>query len=329
MFSINQMWYSPRWYHVVFMVFLLPLSLLFWLISTTRRIAFKLKIKSSDNVDATVIVVGNISVGGTGKTPLVVYLTHLLQKQGFKVGVLTRGYGGKSDVYPLAVEHNSLAMIVGDEPMLMRQNVDCPVVVDPIRVRGAHYLVEHFHCDVILCDDGLQHYALQRDIEIAVIDGKRRLGNQLLLPAGPLREGAWRLQQVDFTIVNGAECHSNEFPMVLSPSVLHNVKNPHLHCDFKDFKQPFTAVAGIGNPQRFFSLLAQLPLTIYDTLSFIDHHAFKASDFPAGAIVMTEKDAVKCRTFAQDNWWYVPVTSTLPETFEIKFLSKVKSIHFS
>lgn len=326
MFNITQIWYAPTWYQWIIVILLLPLSLLFWVISSLRRMAFRLGLKKTNKVNATVIVVGNISVGGTGKTPLVVYLVRLLEQQGYSVGVLTRGYGGKSESYPLEVNQTSKVNAVGDEPMLMRQNLACPLVVDPLRSRGAKYLVEKQQCDVVICDDGLQHYALQRDIEIVVIDGKRRLGNQLLLPAGPLREGSWRLKQTDFIVINGEKALSDEYSMALQANEIINVKNPQLSCKLNELNVPLTAVAGIGNPQRFFSLLEQFSFRITQTLSFVDHHHFKAEDFPDGGIIMTEKDAVKCRDFAQDNWWYLPVSATLSKKFDTALLEKLRLI---
>ncbi|KXI28983.1 tetraacyldisaccharide 4'-kinase [Paraglaciecola hydrolytica] len=324
MFSLSQLWYAPRWYHWCVIILLLPLSLLFMLLASGRRQAFKLGFKKSNKVNAFVIIVGNISVGGNGKTPLVVYLAQLLTEQGYKPGVLTRGYGGKSVDYPVLVDENSQAAVVGDEPLLMRQHIFCPIVIDPIRSQGAAYLVKQCHCDVIICDDGLQHYALQRDIEIVVMDGQRRLGNHLLLPAGPLREGKWRLNTVDFIVTNGEHVENGEYAMGLQPGNLINVKNPNRHCGICDITEPVTALAGIGNPQRFFSLLATYQLNIKQQLSFVDHHAFKASDLPTGTVLMTEKDAVKCRDFAHDDCWYLPVKATLAETFNRALLAKLQ-----
>ena len=326
MFSFSQLWYAPRWYHWVFILLLLPLSLLFALISATRRQAFKLGIKQSSKVNAAVIIVGNISVGGNGKTPLVVYLAQLLTEQGYRPGILTRGYGGKSELYPLQVNAHSQVAEVGDEPMLMIQHVTCPLVVDPVRARGANYLVEQCQCDVIICDDGLQHYALQRDVEIVVMDGHRRLGNQLLLPAGPLREGKWRLKTSDFIVTNGELAQEGEYAMTLQPGDFININDPQRKCKLSDMQQAVTALAGIGNPQRFFSLLETHDITMKQQLSFVDHHDFKANDLPEGTVLMTEKDAVKCRPFAHADCWYLPVKANLDASFSAALLTKLQNI---
>lgn len=327
MFSLTQLWYAPRWYHWLLIVLLLPLTAVFALVAATRRLAFRIGLKKSSKINAPVIIVGNISVGGNGKTPLVVYLAQLLGSQGYKPGVLTRGYGAKSNNYPLVVTAQSQVAAVGDEPMLMIQHVACPLVVDPIRARGAQYLLDQFHCDVIICDDGLQHYALKRDIEIVVMDGKRRLGNQLLLPAGPLRERAWRLHSADFIVINGQTKSSDEFAMQLLAGDLINVKNPQLKCKVSDLSGPVSALAGIGHPQRFFDLLATYAIDLKATLSFVDHHQFTLNDLPAETLIMTEKDAVKCREFAHQDCWYLPVQAQLAESFSHKILSKLQAIN--
>ena len=325
------MWYAPRWYHWPVSILLLPLSALFAVLSALRRRAFALGLSASTRVRATVIVVGNVSVGGNGKTPMVVHLASLLSQRGYRPGVLTRGYGGKATSYPQAVLADSRVEEVGDEPMLMRQNLSCPLVVDPLRARGAQYLIDEFGCDVIICDDGLQHYALQRDIEIVVIDAERVLGNGLLLPAGPLREGAWRVKQADFVIYNGQLSQPERWPnghiMQLKPGSLLNVQDPTKSCQFSELKQPVTALAGIGNPQRFFNLLAAHQITRKDCNALIDHHQFSAGDLPAGTVLMTEKDAVKCRAFAHPDCWYLPVTADLPDAFDTQLLARVASLN--
>jgi tetraacyldisaccharide 4'-kinase len=325
--NLTQIWYAPRWYHWLLIFLLLPLSFLFAFLAATRRFAFRYGFKKATKVGVPVIIVGNISVGGNGKTPLVVYLAQLLRLEGYKPGVLTRGYGGKSEVYPLKVDGNSQVTSVGDEPMLMSQHIDCPLVVDPIRARGAEYLINQFNCDVIICDDGLQHYALKRDIEIVVMDGQRRLGNQLLLPAGPLRERSWRLKKVDFVVINGVPKTSQEFAMTLVAGDLVNVSDPHRKCKVSDLSGPVTALAGIGHPQRFFDLLASYQLEIKNTISFVDHHQFTISDLPLDTLIMTEKDAVKCREFAHQNCWYLPVQAQLSEPFSKELLEKLRTTY--
>ncbi|MDP5033030.1 MAG: tetraacyldisaccharide 4'-kinase [Paraglaciecola sp.] len=329
MFSLTQLWYAPRWYHWPIIVLLLPLTLLFAILAKLRRLAFRLGLKVSSRAEVPVIIVGNISVGGNGKTPMVVFLAQFLSEQGYQPGVLTRGYGGKSSQYPKAVTEHSIVTQVGDEPMLMRQHISCPLVVDPVRTRGAQFLVKECKCDVIICDDGLQHYALKRDIEIVVIDGKRRLGNGLLLPAGPLREGAWRLQQADFVVINGKTQAPSEYAMSLEAGDLINVKDPRLSRKVTSLVGPVTALAGIGHPQRFFDLLASYPLEINKTISFVDHHQFSADDLPNDVLIMTEKDAVKCRDFAHQDCWYLPVKAQLSAAFSSEILAKLRTINAS
>lgn len=303
-----------------------PLTLLFWLVSVIRRWLFTLGVKKTVSIDAPVIIVGNISVGGNGKTPLVIWLAHFLRSQGYSPGVLSRGYGGNATNYPISVTPQSLASDVGDEPLLMIEHIKCPLVVDPIRARGASSLQNKHACDVIICDDGLQHYALARDIELVVIDGQRRLGNGFLLPMGPLREGKWRLSTVDFVVCNGGNADKGEYAMHLAPSNLVNVKNPERTKLLSELSEPVIAAAAIGNPQRFFSLLQHHKLALKSCLSFKDHHQFTADDLPQDTVLMTEKDAVKCRDFAHDDWWYLPVSAQLNTEFEQQLLTKLKII---
>ncbi len=321
---IDNIWYRANWYHWPIILLLLPFSAVFYLLSALRRQLFTLGVKQQVTLPVPVIVVGNISVGGNGKTPLVVYLAQRLRQAGYHPGVLSRGYGGKGANYPVAVDANSVANVVGDEPVLMQKHINCPLVVDPIRPRGALALIEQHKCDLIICDDGLQHYPLARDLELVVMDGQRRCGNNLLLPAGPLREGQWRLDQVDFVVVNGGQIKANEFAMALEAGKLINVKYANKSLSLLQVHEPVSALAGIGNPQRFFSLLEKKQITLKQRLSFVDHHDFIQQDIPAGMVIMTEKDAVKCGQIAHDNCWYLPVRANLSSQFESLFLEKVK-----
>jgi tetraacyldisaccharide 4'-kinase len=289
------MWYSPSWYHWPVIILLLPLSAVFWVLSSLRRMLFRLQIKPSIDIPVPVIVVGNTSVGGNGKTPM-------------------------------SVDYISEVDRVGDEAILMRQHINCPLVVDPIRPRGAMKLVETHKCDVIICDDGLQHYALNRDIEIVVIDGQRLCGNKLLLPAGPLREGSWRLDRVDFLVLNGGSVTNGEYLMSLEAGRLINVKYPNKSLSINDLSLPVTALAAIGNPQRFFSLLEKKRVKLKEQISFVDHHAFSKKDIPSGTVIMTEKDAVKCTLIAHDDCWYLPVSARLTTQFESQLLQKLKQV---
>jgi tetraacyldisaccharide 4'-kinase len=323
---LETVWYQHRWYHWPLICLMAPLSLLFWALSALRRRAFASGFKQADKVSAAVVIVGNISVGGNGKTPLVIYLAQWLCQEGYRPGILSRGYGGKSKHYPLSVTADSLALDVGDEPVMMRQHVVCPMVVDPLRPRGAKRLIEQHQCNVILCDDGLQHYALDRDIEIVVMDGKRRWGNGFLLPMGPLREGLWRLASADFVVLNGGLATQSEHLMSLAPGRLMNVKYPNKSKALSDFAEPVIAAAGIGNPQRFFELLVAKQVKLKACLSFADHYQFGKGDLPEETVLMTEKDAVKCRHFAHEDWWYLPVSAKLSEQFKQQFLHKLKTV---
>lgn len=315
------------WYNRAVWVWLLaPFTLLFWLLSALRRKFYKIGLFSSKKAPVPVIVVGNISVGGNGKTPLVMYLCRWLKQQGYRPGVVSRGYGGSARNYPLLVNSELGPEIVGDEPAFMAQQLNCPIVIDPIRSRGASALANDHGCDIVICDDGLQHYALQRDVEIAVVDGERRIGNGYLLPMGPLREGAWRLEAVDFVVVNGGHATQNEYLMSLEPGHLVNVKYPNQSKSLSEVASPAIAAAGIGNPERFFSLLEQKGVKIKERKAFPDHHAFCEKDLPEELVLMTEKDAVKCRDFAKEQWWYLPVTANLTEQFKAALLKNLKAI---
>ena len=316
-------WYqaTPLWSWILY-----PISLLFFGIAACRRWMFSIGLLKSSKNKLPVIVVGNISVGGNGKTPFVIWLCELLVKQGYRPGIVSRGYGGKSDTYPLLLDQQTNGQQAGDEPVMIFKRLGLPVVVDPIRSRAAAYLYEHNLADIIITDDGLQHYALQRDIEIVVVDGKRRFGNAHLMPMGPLREPLSRLKEVDFIINNGEECEG-EFTMLLQPD----------HCLTVDGQSrtlphgcTINACAAIGYPQRFFDTLEHQQFVLNKTVSFADHHLYRAEDFSqfdkSTPLLMTEKDAVKCTAFAQENWWYLPISAELPTALEQQLLEKIKEI---
>jgi len=307
---------------------LLPSGFLFSDFVKFRRWLYKIGVKKSEALPVPVIIVGNITVGGTGKTPLCIYLANLLQNEGYRVGIISRGYGG--DVVTKMVSSNSKAAEVGDEALLMVQRTNCPIAVGAKRVETGNFLLKHSPCDVILADDGLQHYALKRDIEIAVIDGERRFGNSICLPAGPLREPIERLNTVDFVIVNGESTENtawHEWEMRLIGEVAVNLltgeKKPL--ADFKNTE--CRAIAGIGNPERFFKQLEKAGLSNRTDYSFPDHHFFTADEiiFKTQPVFMTEKDAVKCKSFATENHWFVPVNVQLSAEFETQFLNLLKT----
>jgi len=297
--------------------FLLPITWLYRCVIAARLYFYHREILKVYKPHVPVIIVGNITVGGTGKTPVVIALANFLTQQGFKPGIVSRGYGGKSSTYPLLVTKTSDVIAAGDEPVLIARNTDCPVMIDPNRVRGVKKLVEAFACNLIIADDGLQHYALGRDIEIAVIDGQRRFGNGHCLPAGPLREPISRLAKVDLIVCNG-QARLNEYPMSLSIKPLKNVSKPSEEKSLLEFKgRAVHAIAGIGNPDRFFSLLLDYGIIVVEH-PFPDHHVFTAEELQFNdnlPILMTEKDAVKCTQIAPARAWYLPVTAEFSADF--------------
>ena len=287
-----------------------PLSLLFGIAVWLRRYAYRHDWLGTSRLPVPVLVIGNITVGGSGKTPLVAWAATQIAQAGRRPGVVLRGYGGKSKKWPLAVNPETDPALAGDEAVLLARRTACPVVAGPDRVAAASLLVEEFGCDFVLSDDGLQHYALGRDREIAVLDGDRMLGNRMLLPAGPLRERPGRLSSVDLVVINGAsEDTTASFRVVAHDAVnLHTGERRPLS-DFD--REPCHAVAGIGNPERFFDTLRAHDL-LFDTREFPDHHCFVPEDLAFGdqqPVLMTEKDAVKCERFALPYHWYVPVTA--------------------
>lgn len=307
----NKIWYQKHWLTYL----LLPFSYLYHFIIMIRRICYRFHIKKTTRFQIPIIVVGNITVGGTGKTPLVIALAQYLQQQGFKPGIVSCGYGGQAKHFPVYVTAESDPILVGDEPVLIAHHTQCPIYVAPSRVKAVNQLLKAHACNIIISDDGLQHYALQRDIEIAVIDGERRFGNGFCLPAGPLREPIQRLKRVDFIVCNG-EAQAREYTMQLLPGKIYHLQNRALHFNPLPH-QTIHAVVAIGNPSRFFNLLRQLGHTIIEH-PFPDHYIFQAKDFDFGEnaiIIMTEKDAVKCHAFADQRFWCLPVQAQLTQDF--------------
>ena len=319
---VERYWYSLN----AVALLLWPLGWLFAAVVTLRRIAYRRGICKSYQAEAPVVIVGNISVGGTGKTPLVIGLVEVLRKNGYRPGIVSRGYGGRrSQAQPCIVHADSEPKDVGDEPVLLARRCHCPLVVSSDRVAAVRYLLAHYDCNVILSDDGLQHYALARDIEIVVVDGVRRFGNGASLPAGPLRELPGRLQCVDFVVVNGI-AKEGEFLMTLSGGFAVSLDNEHVIRDLAMFAGSVAhAVAGIGNPGRFFDDLERCGIRVLPH-AFPDHHVFtdKELDFDdCLPVLMTEKDAVKCHGLAPGRYWYVPVWAELSAEFEHKFLQQL------
>lgn len=322
-------WLEDAWYKDMYIsALIMPLSMLYLDIIRLRRWLYKIGILKSTRLPIPVIIVGNLTVGGTGKTPLVVWLVEFLRQQGYQPGVISRGYAGKAEqAPPQVVTVDSDAAQVGDEALLLARRCNCPIVVNPDRPAAGRHLLAHFDCNILISDDGLQHYALQRDIEIVVVDGERRFGNGYCLPAGPLREPQTRLQQVDLVVANGGAAElDGEFLMQCRGQELINLLSGERKplADFVD--QNCRAIAGIGNPQRFFKQLAEAGLNC-ETIAFPDHHAFAAANlhFKDGKpLIMTEKDAVKCGSFAQANHWYLPISAELAESFSQQLLQLLK-----
>jgi tetraacyldisaccharide 4'-kinase len=281
-----------------------------------HRAPYTLGLRRAQRLPMPVIVVGNISVGGTGKTPLVIVLVEALRARGLRPGVISRGYGRSADAAEL-LDASSTAQRVGDEPLLIHA-AGIPVAVGRDRVAAGRLLLERYGCDVIVADDGLQHLALFRDVEICVVDGMRRFGNGRLLPAGPLREPRARLDWVDFRVCNGGQPSAGEVPMQLVGDTAVSLSDPRTHKPLSEFAGGRVhAVAGIGNPARFFAALRTAGIETIEH-PFADHHPFVADDLVFGEdlpVLMTQKDAVKCAAFAPPGCWQVPVRAILPEAF--------------
>lgn len=310
-------WIERHWQSVTPVSTLLyPLSLLYGAVAAACRGA-----TAPVKLPVPVVVVGNLTVGGTGKTPLVLWLAEMLREHGRRPGIVSRGYGG-SATGPARVEPGSDPLRCGDEPVLLAQRGGCPVWIGADRVAAGHALLAaHPDCDVIVSDDGLQHAALARDVEICVVDGARGFGNGWLLPAGPLREPLARLARVAavVTTAGGGAQHPSlaalpagpaRFAMALDGREFRNLLNPGQLAGAERFHgRRLHAVAGIGNPGRFFLHLQGMGLD-FEAHSFPDHHPFTAADIEfagADAVLMTEKDAVKCRPFADERHWVLPV----------------------
>ncbi|MBW0146521.1 tetraacyldisaccharide 4'-kinase [Marinobacter arenosus] len=317
--------------------FLAPLSWIYQAVAASRRRkAWEFR---NEVVPVPVVVVGNITAGGTGKSPLTALLVTEFRAAGWRPVVLSRGYGGNSAQYPLLVDGHSDPAQAGDEPVMLARTTGVPVVVDPQRRRGAAWALKQGLGDILICDDGLQHYALPRDVEIAVFDGARGMGNGSVIPVGPLREPASRLSSVDFVVVNGGEFeagsriesfqgieHPQIYTMALEPSSLTNLITGESR-PLSDLEgQSVRAVAGIGNPGRFFDTLRGLGAVV-EGVPFPDHHDFKAGDLEAENgqwIVMTAKDAVKCQGFASDNAWVFSVQARLAPEFIASLLARIR-----
>lgn len=297
-----------RWYGTHAPALLVPLAVLYGVIVAVRRLAYRRGWLVSQRVERPVLVVGNISVGGSGKTPFTLAIVDRARELGLRPGVVSRGYGGRAEHYPLEVRADTPTAEGGDEPVLIAQRAGIPVVVDPDRVAAARYLIAEHDVDLVIADDGLQHYRLARDAEIAVRDARRGYGNGWLLPAGPLREPKTRLACVDLECVQGA---GRDF--WLEPGLVRSLADGRIAALDTFRGATVHAVAGIGEPARFFDMLEAAGLDVIRHAA-PDHHHYADADLDFGddrAVLMTEKDAVKCAVFRDRDLWAVPVATRL------------------
>ena len=336
-------WLQKQWaVYTIWHILLMPLAGLFFVITRIRKALYQQGWLKTFRLAVPVVVVGNINVGGTGKTPLVIWLAEQLQQAGYRPGIISRGYGGRVHTAQ-AVFANSNPQQVGDEPVLLAKRTVCPVFVSSDRVAAGQALLEqHPECNIIISDDGLQHYRLQCDVEIIVFDSAKGFGNAALLPAGPLRESTSRFRTVDAVVSNGRVVDAQKFKamsgvlpieMQLQSGDFINLVDSNLKAGAAEFaNQPLLAIAGIGNPERFFQQLHQMGLS-FRSQAYPDHYAFSAQDFAslkaevsakARAILMTEKDAVKCQAFAQANFWALPVRAVINDDLMAIILNKLR-----
>lgn len=321
---IERIWSGKSWLYLL----LLPLSWLYGVITWLIRVSYTLGWRSAWRSPVPIIIVGNLTVGGNGKTPVVIWLVEQLKQRGYRIGVVSRGYGGKS-VYPLLLSSETTTTQAGDEPVLIYQRTGAPVAVSPKRSYAVKALLKSHNLDFIITDDGLQHYALQRDFELVVIDGVRRFGNGWWLPAGPMRERAGRLRSVDAVITNGGIAATGEIPMQLVAREAVNLVTGERFPAQQ--LQHVVAMAGIGHPPRFFATLRLLGIEPKKEYAFADHQDYSLSQLSSltsgpQILLMTEKDAVKCRAFAQPNWWYLPVDVQLPPDQAEQLLLKIQAL---
>ncbi|HIB31330.1 MAG TPA: tetraacyldisaccharide 4'-kinase [Candidatus Thioglobus sp.] len=303
---------------------LLPISGFFYVLSKIRKAFYRLGIFRVNQFDIPIVVVGNITVGGSGKTPVVIKLVEYLQQQGKKVGVVSRGYGGSHESGSLLVDSNSNPTVSGDEPLLIATQTGVAVMVNKNRSEAVTDLLKQQALDVIISDDGLQHYSMGRSIEVVVVDGNRRFGNNFYLPAGPLRESQAKLKQVDFVINNGST-FPGEIPAKLMPvSFVHLLSGKEFSLDY--FKGQYChGAAGIGDPDRFFNTLDGLGVEV-KRHAFMDHYQYQANDLKFEdnhPIIMTAKDWVKCKKFANEQMFYLKVDLEISENFLNKLLAKL------
>ncbi|WP_127347851.1 tetraacyldisaccharide 4'-kinase [Pseudidiomarina mangrovi] len=315
------MWWQRAWYAAKvrpILWLLLPLHSLFVLISSSRRWLYQQGWLRSYRAPVPLVIVGNINVGGSGKTPVTLAMVDYLQRQGWRPGIISRGYGG-SGPFPLLVDGACSAHACGDEPWLLQRRAGVPLMVAPDRVQAAQQLCQvHPEVNILVADDGLQHYRLQRDIEVIVIDSRRGFGNGWRLPLGPLREPPSRLQQADFCVRHAhTEGSYDQFAYQIVAAAWRRVSDD-AEVTGADFSGALV-IAGIADPERFFTTVRGQKIAVAEYRGFADHHPFSAADFadlePSQPVLMTEKDAAKCRAFAQPNWYYLPISAQFNDEF--------------
>ena len=303
-------WYTGAWW----LWLLRPLEILFRCLVALRKGLYRQGVLASYRSAKPVVVVGNITVGGTGKTPVVIALVEALQALGIRPGVVSRGYGGSAAKYPYVVTDTSTVADCGDEPLLIYRRTACPCVVAPSRPDAVRTLLEQYAIDVVLSDDGLQHYALCRDLEIAIVDAQAGYGNGFCLPAGPLREPLSRLQSVDYVLSRGSD--DPACGVLYQRDCLINLATGEERAVSPEaIGKSVYAVAGIGQPEQFFRTLEELGFQLEKHV-FADHYAYRQADLSElhdKPILMTEKDAVKCKEFVSDNAWYLRINACLPQ----------------
>ncbi|MFT6429144.1 MAG: tetraacyldisaccharide 4'-kinase [Halopseudomonas sp.] len=331
-FSLEQFmlraWYGQqRW-----LVLLRPLSSLYSYVVTRRRRRYLADASRVWQSPVPLIVVGNITLGGTGKTPMCIWLIDYFRNQGLRPGLISRGYGAVPPSTPWLIDPaRDNPFQAGDEPLLIASRCGVPVVIDPDRPRAARHLLASAEVDVIISDDGLQHYALGRDLEILMVDAVRELGNRRCLPEGPLREPVSRAKAVDFFVRNGAPADSElGFGMILEPVALVNLcSGERIAPQDWEGSRLANAVAGIGNPERFFNTLERLSFQL-KRHAYTDHAEYHADSFaacdPHKPLIMTEKDAIKCASFARSNWWYLSIEASLSDAFIVALQSRLDRV---
>jgi tetraacyldisaccharide 4'-kinase len=327
---VEQFWYSQsrlKW-------ILWPLSRLMFCVTNLKHFLYKRRLLTVNSCPVPVIVVGNITVGGTGKTPFISLLAKLLKEQGYQVGIVSRGYHSQAPTYPHLVSQSDTAEIVGDEVMMLYNQLQLPMAIDANRSNAVSKLAASYPLDLIISDDGLQHYAMDRQVEIVLVDALREFGNELCLPFGPLRESISRLKELDLVIQNGGQELLSRFKSITTPAMLMTVNARALihiksgeRVALNNLKENHVnAVCGIGNPQRFFNSLVPLCASYQPTV-FSDHHRFTAEDFSSfgdDIVVMTEKDAVKCTEFAQAHWYYLEVGASINNQASAQLIQLIK-----